>query len=70
MRFGRWSCRNGRKAESAGFEYHEQFADVHLCLRGRERLGWRETAEGLAVRATFKSDDDFGLYEGTPDEFI
>lgn len=60
----------GRAAKAAGFEYHAQFADVHLCLRGRERMGWRENADGLAVRTAFKSDEDFGLYEGTPEEFV
>lgn len=62
--------RPGRAAAAAGFEYHERFADVHLCLRGRERLGWRENADGLAVRAAFEIDADSGLYEGTPEEFI
>lgn len=60
----------GRPAAAAGFEYHAQFADVHLCLRGRERMGWRENAAGLAVRSAFKADEDFGLYEGTPEEFV
>ncbi len=60
----------GRVAAAAGFEYHAQFADVHLCVRGRERLGWRENAAGLAVRKAFAAADDFGLYEGTPDEFL
>jgi YhcH/YjgK/YiaL family protein len=60
----------GRVAAAAGFEYHAQFTDVHLCLRGRERMGWREGPAGLAVRAAFKPDEDFGLYEGTPEEFI
>ena len=62
--------KTGRAAAEAGFEYHAQFTDVHLCLRGRERIGWREGAAGLAVRAAFKPDEDFGLYEGTPDEFV
>jgi YhcH/YjgK/YiaL family protein len=62
--------RPGRAAAAAGFEYHAQFADVHFCLHGRERIGWRRNAEGLALRTAFRPDEDFGLYEGTPEEFV
>ena len=62
--------KNGRPAEAAGFEYHAQFADVHFCVSGTERIGWRRNAEGLAVRAAFKAEEDFGLYDGTPEEFV
>ncbi len=60
----------GRPAAAAGFEYHARFADVHLCLDGCERLGWCEQADGLAVRKPFNAEEDFGLYEGTPEEFL
>jgi YhcH/YjgK/YiaL family protein len=60
----------GRVPQAAGFEYHAQFADVHLCLRGRERIGWRENADGLTVRSAFNPADDFGLFAGTPEEFV
>ena len=60
----------GRSAEGAGFEYHARFADVHLCLRGEERLGWRPDAQGLPVQRAFSEERDFGLYAGTPDHFV
>ncbi|HVU32645.1 MAG TPA: YhcH/YjgK/YiaL family protein [Opitutaceae bacterium] len=60
----------GRPPESAGFEFHAQFADVHLCLAGRERLGWREQSAGLAVRRAFDAPADYGTYDGTPDQFL
>lgn len=60
----------GCPAAEAGFEYHAQFADVHLCLEGQERIGWRENADGLAVRAAFNAEEDGGLYDGTPEEFL
>ena len=59
-----------RNARDAGFEYHARHADVHLCLRGEEQMGWRATAAGLAVRRPFVDDSDFGLYEGTPEHFV
>jgi YhcH/YjgK/YiaL family protein len=60
----------GRAADAAGFEYHAEFADLHLCLAGRERMGWRENAHGLVLRTPFNAEKDFGLYAGTPDEFL
>jgi YhcH/YjgK/YiaL family protein len=60
----------GHPAIAAGFEYHAQFADLHLCLRGQERIGWRRNADGLTIRSVFNDDEDFGLYDGTPDEFV
>ena len=59
----------GRGAENAGFEYHRCFADLHLCLEGTERIGWRDSAGGLAVKTAFNPSDDFGLFAGTPREF-
>lgn len=61
--------KEARAAVAAGFEYHRQFADVHLCFRGNERLGWRQTAGGLETKAAFDPAEDFGLYQGTPEFF-
>jgi biofilm protein TabA len=60
----------GRAAASAGFEYHARFADVHLCLEGRERIGWSDCVEGRPVRSAFDAEKDAGLYEGTPEDFV
>lgn len=60
----------GRPAFNAGFEYHRLFADVHLCLQGAERMGWRESHSGLEVRTAFDESRDFGLLEGTPTQFV
>ena len=60
----------GRSAAGAGFEYHARFADVHFCLAGRERIGWRDGVDGLGVRAAFDADKDSGLYDGTPEDFV
>ena len=59
-----------RSPLNAGFEYHHDFADMHFCLQGVERIGWRESAEGLPVRAPFDASADFGLYDGTPTQFF
>jgi biofilm protein TabA len=59
-----------RAAQDAGFEYHEQCADVHMCLRGFEHMGWCENADGLQVRQSFLPERDFGVYAGTPERFV
>lgn len=64
------ATKSARAAADAGFEYHARCADVHLCLRGEEQMGWREDGNGLAVRQPFTEEKDFGLYAGTPDQFV
>ena len=49
---------------------HEQCAQVHLCWRGEEQIGWRDSNAGLAVRQPYAAARDFGLYDGTPDELV
>jgi YhcH/YjgK/YiaL family protein len=65
-----FATRPARQLDDAGFEYHQECADVHLCLRGDERIGWRENADGLQMQQPFSVERDFGLYAGTPDKLI
>ncbi|WP_159438337.1 YhcH/YjgK/YiaL family protein [Olsenella urininfantis] len=52
-------------ASQKDFEAHRRYADLHLCIRGEERIGVVPVAELESIQE-FSEQDDFGLY-GEPE---
>ncbi|HEY9250655.1 MAG TPA: YhcH/YjgK/YiaL family protein [Rariglobus sp.] len=53
--------KEGRAPEQAVLEYHERYADIHLCLAGGERIGWIPGLGGTTAAGAFNANDDYGL---------
>lgn len=56
-----------RDCGHAIFEWHQRFADIHFCISGEERFGWKPSADGLQPRTPFNVDKDVGTFNGSAD---
>lgn len=54
-----------RGAHQAVFEWHERFADIHVCLEGEERFGWQEGKANLLPERPFDPQKDVGTFRGS-----
>jgi YhcH/YjgK/YiaL family protein len=51
-------------------EAHEAYLDIHVLLKGQERIGWLPTGECRKPRGTFDHEKDFILYDDTPTSYV
>lgn len=51
-------------------EKHEQYIDVHYLIEGEETIGWSSLQEDSAAAKTYDSEQDYALYEPSPEELL
>jgi len=66
------SDKNGTTtAEStAKFECHNAHIDIQVCIRGRERMGWKPRGSCIAPRGEYNAEKDVLFYDDAPDMFF
>lgn len=66
------SDKNGVTPEesTAKFECHNAHIDIQVCIRGRERIGWKPRASCIAPRGEYNPDKDVLFYDDAPDMFF
>ncbi len=66
------SDKNGTTtAEStAKFECHNAHIDIQVCIRGRERIGWKPRGSCIAPRGEYNAEKDVLFYDDAPDMFF
>lgn len=51
-------------------EKHEQYIDVHYLIEGEETIGWFSLQEDSAAAKSYDSEQDYALYEPSPEELL
>jgi YhcH/YjgK/YiaL family protein len=66
------SDKPGKKAEEslAGFECHNQYIDIQICIRGNETLGWKPRNTCLHPKGAYNEAKDVLLFDDKPDLFF
>ena len=47
-------------------EYHKKYLDIHVLLKGKERIGWKALQDCTQEKKSFDDENDYGLYEDKP----
>ena len=55
---------------TAGFECHNKYIDIQLCLGGVEMVGWKSRNTCLEPRGEYDAEKDVLFYEDAPDMFF
>lgn len=55
---------------SKKFECHNRNIDIQLCIRGREKFGWRPRESCTLPREAFNEEKDVQFFNDTPDMFF
>lgn len=58
-------------AESTdGFECHNTFIDIQVCISGHETVGWKSRGSCIAPKAPYSSEEDVLFFEDKPDMYF
>lgn len=58
-------------AEStAKFECHDKYIDIQLCIRGKEKLGWKPRDTCVEQKGEYNKEKDVVFYNDVPDMFF
>ncbi|MEO6869262.1 MAG: YhcH/YjgK/YiaL family protein [Ginsengibacter sp.] len=62
----------GRAVEEATskFECHNNYIDIQLCIKGKEKIGWKPRATCLQPRGEYNPDKDVLFYNDAPDMYF
>jgi len=66
------SDKPGKKAEEslAGFECHNQYIDIQVCIRGNETIGWKPRNACQLPKGTYNEAKDVQFFDDQPDLFF
>ena len=64
--------KEGMTAEesTAKFECHNKHIDIQLCIRGKEKLGWKPRNDCKSLKAEYNAEKDVLFYNDSPDTFF
>jgi YhcH/YjgK/YiaL family protein len=64
--------KEGMTAEEsiAKFECHNKNIDIQLCIRGKEKLGWKPRNDCKSLKAEYNAEKDVLFYNDSPDTFF
>jgi len=58
-------------AESvAKFECHDKHIDIQLCIKGKEKLGWKPRQDCTQQKGEYNEEKDVLFYNDTPDMYF
>jgi biofilm protein TabA len=55
---------------TAKFECHNKNIDIQLCIRGKEKLGWKPRSACKSIKTEYNAEKDVLFYNDTPDTFF
>ncbi|MFN8243048.1 MAG: YhcH/YjgK/YiaL family protein [Ferruginibacter sp.] len=58
------------EASVAKFECHDRHIDIQLCIKGRERIGWKPRQHCVTANGPYNPEKDVQLYHEQPDTFF
>jgi len=67
-----FSDKTGMTAEAsvAKFECHDRNIDIQLCIRGKEKFGWKPRNTCVKQKGDYNPDKDVLFYDDAPDMFF
>jgi biofilm protein TabA len=58
-------------AESiAKFECHDKHIDIQLCIKGKEKMGWKPRSECKEQKGEYNAEKDLVFYNDAPDMYF
>ena len=58
-------------AESiANFECHDKHIDIQLCIKGKEKFGWKPRGDCKEQKGEYNPEKDVVFYNDTPDMYF
>lgn len=58
------------KASEQVLEVHRDYIDVHILLKGAERIGWKALEDVRQQKQAYQKENDCALYSDAPTTFI
>ncbi|MDN3654811.1 YhcH/YjgK/YiaL family protein [Ferruginibacter paludis] len=52
------------------FECHNQHIDIQVCIRGKEKFGWKPRASCVKPKGAYDTEKDVLIFEDKPDMFF
>ena len=64
--------KEGMTAEEsiAKFECHNKNIDIQLCIRGKEKLGWKPRNACKSMKGEYNPEKDVAFYNDAPDTYF
>ncbi len=58
-------------AESiAKFECHDKYIDIQLCIKGKEKFGWKPRSDCKKQKGEYNAEKDVVFYNDAPDMYF
>ena len=66
------SNKKGMTAEEsiAKFECHDKHIDIQLCIKGKEKFGWKPRSNCKEQRGEYNAEKDVVIYSDAPDMYF
>ena len=66
------SNKKGMSAEESisKFECHDKHIDIQLCIKGKEKFGWKPRADCNQQKGEYNAEKDVVFYSDAPDMFV
>ena len=55
---------------SQKLEVHREYIDVHILLKGKERIGWKDSDGLFSCVQAYDSESDCALYQDLPTTYV
>ena len=52
------------------FECHQQHIDIQLCIKGKERFGWKPISSCVAAKGEYDPEKDVLFYDDEPSNYF
>jgi biofilm protein TabA len=58
------------EASTSTFECHDKHIDIQLCVKGREKIGWKPRATCVQQKEEYNPTTDVSFYNDAPDMYF
>lgn len=59
----------GKEVADAALEAHEEYADIHVVLEGKESIGWKAVEDVCNISVPYNKEKDLIFYSDAADSF-
>jgi len=64
------SQQQGKPEADAFLEAHRKYIDIHFCIHGVERIGWKHLSTCTTVDKQYDAENDFMTFADRPKDWV
>ena len=59
-----------KEESTAKFECHDKHIDIQLCIKGKEKIGWKPRSACVQQKGEFNPEKDVSFYNDAPEMYF